>query len=238
MSLVRYIVNLDELTDHLKGQINQITPDKYAYEIGWQRSKGFRIQSDSNGEVYKQIEIPYEEYVITGLRVGMTSMNNNFDRVNTRPRDYFHLIVNDEKVFENVYMKDITMYKNFRVPLKVTQEMIDEGLDIQFCYSNNEIEYGDANTVEDYESNIPVDVWFDIDFLAEPKLTEVTINYFDINGDELLPSETRWFSEGNIRIFFKEVEDYYIVGDYFEDIDVVYDIPIVVDFEYVYKGDL
>ena len=40
-------------------------------------------------------------------------------------------------------------------------------------------------------------------------------------------------NEGNMRIFSKDIDGYYVVDDYYEDIDVVYDTPIVVDFEYI-----
>ena len=233
MSLVRYCINLQDLANLISGVVGGLQPSEFSYELGWQRSKGFKIKSMTNGMLCEDIVINYDEYIITGLRVGCTSMNNNFDETNARNKDYFHFMVNGEKVFESVYMKDITMYKNFRVPFKVTKEMIEDGLDIKLCYYNGEIEKCDFTSDEDCESNIPVDVWFDIDFLAEPKLTEVTINYIDDNGSELLPSKTKYMSEGNMRIFSKDIDGYYVIDDYFKDICVIYDTPIVVDFEYI-----
>ena len=224
MGLIRYCINLDSLSDYISGLLDDLKPNQFIYETGWQRSKGFRIHSDSSGETHKKIEIPYEEYVITGLRLGVTSMNDIFDEVNHREMDCFHFIVNGEKIFESIYIKDIAMYKNFRVPLKITQEMIDEGLDLQLCYVNNTTSINeDGEIIQE-----PVDIWFDIDFLAEPKLTEVVINYMD-----LIPSEVRHFSEGRYRVFSKEISGCYIIGDYFQDIDVVYNNPIIIDFEYV-----
>ena len=224
MGLIRYCINMEEFIEVFKNALDELKLEPFEYETGWQRSKGFRIQSNTSGETYKKIEIPFEEYIITGLRLGVTSMNDIFNEVNHREMDFFHFIVNGEKIFDSIYIKDIAMYKNFRVPFKVTQQMIDDGLDLQLCYVNNTTLINeDGDIIQE-----PVDVWFDIDFLAEPKLTEVTINYMDLE-----PSEVRYFSEGSHRIFSKEINGCYVVDDYFQDIEVIYNNPIVINFQYM-----
>ena len=238
MSLPRYCINLSELSDYLKNWVNK--PKQFICPYGTQRSKGFRVISKNDLQPQVKsfvVEIPYEEYVITGMNISIPTMNDNFDNINERGMDYFNFIVNGEYLFDTVYIKDIDQYKNFRRPFRVTQRMIDDGLTMEIEYHNNTkttILDKDGSEIEVYKH---LEVWFNIDYMAMPKLTEFKIHYIDENENEIIPSSLRKFSEGIHRIESINIEGYYVVGKYCQLINVTYDennvFPIDIMFQYV-----
>ena len=243
MSVPRYCVNLNEIEEFLKNLTGK--PKQFICPFGYQRSQGFRIHKEMSLEsepVYIDIKIPYEEYVITGIDFSVVSMNDNFDDTNDRGMDYFHFIVNDTKIFDSIYLKDIYKYKNLRTPFKVTKKMIDDGLDMKICYVNNTRDVHIDKQGDEIEVFKSIDFWITFDFMAMPQLTRVEVYHIDKNENNIITPLTRYFSEGTHIILSEKIENYYIVGDYYEEINVVYDKenkePIKVVFEYTkLRGD-
>lgn len=139
MSLPRYVINFDELTDGL------FAPDKDNIQInkGKQFSKGFYFNSSQN-----KIEWTYNKDIVINTIVLATTSRTDFGETNLNI--YFQSKLGKKNyIFDNVYVKDLYEIKDMLSPpiLKIYETLI--------------IEFNNLKSSDD--------VFIDIDFLEVEK---------------------------------------------------------------------
>ena len=141
MSLPRYVVNFDELSALLNDEMNK--PDdrpQRQYSRGKQKSKGMRLETIGDKmNISDKWKITSEVW-ITGIKIAVSDET-------AWKRDKMDLIIDDEVVFEDIYLKNVSEYKNFRV----FRPVIEGGIVEVVLHGNSE----------------RVEVWVDIDYIGD-----------------------------------------------------------------------
>lgn len=156
MSLPKYIVNLEEVLEFLVP--NTRDDMNTNLEKGCQRSKGLRLLTGKKGgnEISWR---PSTVMHITGIKIGVGSDKDHHS-------DSFDMYIGKDLVFKNLSMKGISHYKNFRV-----YRTVKENEEIRFVYNN--------------KSRTEKEVWFDIDYHADPLLCPVVVRCLDDSSLEI-----------------------------------------------------
>lgn len=146
MSLPSYIVNFDELEDLLKEALSNTVVKDIADLYGVQKVKGFYKPIPAIKSEYKIVEfIPDESIIITGISYSQSAWKAN---------DYWDLYIGDEKLFENVYTKELGEQKHWEVI-----NPVNAGVPIKIILNN--------------QSGNSRHVWVDIEYV---KLADIVAN--------------------------------------------------------------
>lgn len=107
MSLPSYIINFDELEELLKEALSNTVVKDIADLYGVQKVKGFYTPVPAIRGEYNIVEfVPNESIIITGVSYSQSAWKSN---------DYWDLYIGNDKLFENVYTKEIGEQKHWEV---------------------------------------------------------------------------------------------------------------------------
>ena len=107
MSLPAYVVNWDELEDLLKEALSNVVVRDISDLYGYQRVQGFFKKIPAIQASYKIVEfIPSEQIILTGISYSQSAWKGT---------DCWDLEIGDNKIFQNVYTKEIGENKHFEV---------------------------------------------------------------------------------------------------------------------------
>lgn len=107
MSLASYVVNWDELEDLLKEALSNTVVKDITDLYGVQKVKGFYKPIPAIKAEYNVVEfIPDEAIIITGVSYSQSAWKAN---------DYWELWIGDDRLFENVYTKELGEQKHWEV---------------------------------------------------------------------------------------------------------------------------
>lgn len=113
MSLPSYIINFDELKDLLNEALSNTVVKDISDLYGVQKVKGFYQSVPAIVSEYKVADFtPEEAIIITGISYSQSAW---------KPNDYWELWIGQDRLFENVYTKEIGEQKHWEVvnPVKV-----------------------------------------------------------------------------------------------------------------------
>ena len=118
MGLISYVVNWDELKDLLGNLSEGLTARGLSDVDGTQKVKGFAESIPAMQAQYKAVSwtLPYN-IVITGVTVNQSSWKGE---------DYWELWVDDEKLFETVYTKELGEQKHWEVVYPIAEGQVIE----------------------------------------------------------------------------------------------------------------
>lgn len=159
----------------------------YRYDLGWQRSKGFKIDMKPNTS-HRVTWSPDAESAITGMQIRVSGKTENF-------HDKMDILFDNVKLVDDVTPHDKGSFKNYRNHLKILEENV-----LSFIYYNYD--------------NEPKTVWWDIDYLAEPLLTLVRVVCIDDNTGVELKRDVHLLSPGEHLFYAPKINGYYLLGDF------------------------
>lgn len=146
MSLPSYVVNWEELTDMLEELLSNVVVKDISSLYGVQKVKGFYTPIPAIQAEFKVVEfIPTEDIIITGITYSQSAYKGN---------DYWELWVGEDKLFENVYTKELGEQKHWEVI-----NPVNAGTTIKVVLANN--------------SGNSRHVWVDIEYV---RLADVIVN--------------------------------------------------------------
>lgn len=107
MSLPSYIINFDEMKELLEEMLSNVVVKDVANLYGVQKVKGFYMPIPAIQSEFKVVEyIPEDDIIITGVTYSQSAYKGN---------DYWELWINEDKLFENVYTKELGEQKHWEV---------------------------------------------------------------------------------------------------------------------------
>lgn len=146
MSLISYVVNWEELKDMLDDLTKNLTARGISDVAGIQRVRGFAESIPAMQARYRAVSWDLaHNIVITGVTVNQSSWKGE---------DYWELWVDNERLFETVYTKELGEQKHWEVV-----HPINQGQTIELILHNN--------------SGNSRDVWVDIEYLEIGDFVEV-----------------------------------------------------------------
>lgn len=206
MSLPNYIVNLDEMATAIKNAYSS----ENMFNLGSQRVYGMEMEVDNTSKQTVEWIVPMDIHVV-GVKYGVNDCRN------IGYEDSFDMYIDDEKIFEDVHIKEMYEYKRFRQHRPVIKDS-----KISFEFSNRD--------------NMKKHVWFDIHYANKDVQAKViTIVCVDKHtGKEIQTNEVLVTVPFNQTVYAPVLDKYNIVGvdSYDVNIPVYATGNVTLTFEY------
>lgn len=122
MAIPNYIVNLEGLSDAIIGAYSKDN----LYNLGSQRIYGMELNVTNSNVQTLEWEVPMDIHIV-GIKYGVNDCRN------IGYEDSFNMYIDDEKIFEDIYVKEMYEYKSFRQHRPVAR-----GSKVTFDFFNRE----------------------------------------------------------------------------------------------------
>lgn len=207
MSIVNYIVNLDELSNSISNSLKS----EALFNLGSQRVKGFEIVVNNQDEQRVQWFSPTRIQIL-GIKFATNDCRN------IGYEDTFDLYINGEKIFEDVYFKEVYEHKRFRQHRTVEKDEV-----IEFVFKN----------VDKKKTH----VWFDIVYVDREIATKtIELKCIDTDTKDIIRTDTFFvmppFKEA---ILAPQIDGYDIVGMNSVNVDVAIHDNRQFEFTFEYR---
>lgn len=152
MSLPNYVVNLEEMAEAIRNAYQS----EDMFNLGKQRVYGLELEVDNTSKQTVEWIVPMDIHVV-GIKYGVNDCRN------IGYEDTFDMYIDDEKVFEDVHIKEMYEYKRFRQHRPVAKNS-----SISFEFTNRDkmkkhiwfdIHYADKNIQARLITIVCVDKW-------------------------------------------------------------------------------
>lgn len=134
MSIANYLINLDEMAEAIKNAY----ANGESFNLGKQRVYGLELECDNTSTQTVNWIVPSDIHIV-GIKFGVNDCRN------IGYEDSFNMYIDDEKVFDDVYIKEMYEYKRFRQHRPIKKDSI-----VSFEFNNRD--------------NMKKHIWFDIHY--------------------------------------------------------------------------